>query len=48
MHTLLIVPSWDVHFLILCPIGAEVAWHVVLRSLQSHMGAYYLARLIGY
>ena len=29
------------------PIGAEVAWHVAMRSLPCHMGYSYLARLTG-
>ena len=43
-----IVPSRDVHSLLLGPIGAEVAWPVALRSLPCHMGYSYLARLSGY
>ena len=43
-----IVPNGDVHSLVLGPIGAEVAWLVVLRSLPCHMGYSYLARLTGY
>ena len=42
-----IVPSSDVHYLFLGPIGAEVAWLVALRSLSCHMGYSYLARLTG-
>ena len=33
---------------VLGPNGAEVAWHVALRSLICHMGTSYLARRTGY
>ena len=38
----------DVHSFFSVPIGAEVSWHVALRSLPCHMGISYLARLTGY
>ena len=38
-----IMPFRDVHLTVLGPIGAEVAWHVVMRSLPCNMGSSYLA-----
>ena len=42
------VPSRDLHSLFLGPIGAEVAWHLKMRSLPCHMRYSYLAGLTGY
>ena len=42
------VPSRDVHSIVLGPIGAQVAWHVAMWSLPCHMGSSYLARLTEY
>ena len=43
-----IVPSRHVHSFVLGPIGAEVAWHVEMRSLPCHIASSYLALLTGY